>query len=1371
MNSSNRNSEWINPMVTFNSGETNSSILSGFSIGSQLQRPGTSSDIVIESSAPTLDNIHFLNSMKTFTDQSKGYSIYLENSDAILNNVVIHNTSISSSSSSGYSGSGAIHVMGGAPTFNNLAMSENSITKGGTGSFDMRGGLMYVEDSANVTIHSSSFTNNTMSYEDQDIRGGAIYIDSSHVTIHTSHFTGNASSTSGASEGAIVYGDEKSHVELTNVIISGNSSISGDNKNNDIIHFNQSGNLVLEETIVRDNTGTGIFINGNMTTEGSVISANNNGGITGAGALNLSSTNLDSNITENNGGAIQFAGTVITNDIKVRGNDAAKGGGIHLIGSLTSDSSLFSGNSASNTGGGLWVSGNAALSYSNLMNNHAEGEVLNRSNTRDELYEMYFYITDPYGIGGAGGSIVDQNGNVWESWDIGDYGQTLYLELNLPPGTYTLSLSTSGYQYGTGNIRYYFGFIETGMSLYSGYGDNSNFTWSLGTETELPEPDLSDGAGGGIYVSGLFNAEECAIESNQSVLGGGVYVSGSLDINKTTIVGNNTSSKAGGIWLNGLGSIDSSHVLSNLAQEFGGGVFGNGTLNITFSELNENTSLSDGGGLYWNSGQLTVERSDIRKNQAYRGGGTFILAENPIFQFNVISHNNATTIGGGMYISKLGDVSSTPIIFNSTVVYNTSAVLGSGLLCTNQTNPVVQNSIFWGNLAADGVQMHLQGSSEIFVTYSDVAGGESGIVGFDDIIYQNNIDVFPDFVDAENEQYSLLITSPCIDAGNPNAPQDPDGTVPDMGAYYFAQDGIPNIDTEIILLEFSGVALNENKIMELPIQNQGLSDLIVTGLSFSNDAFSTSDSSFTVPSLETYDVNITFTPLEEGIQNGTITFTNNDPDEESFSVNLHGAGDGLAVNSIEDIPNDQGGMVGISWHRNVFDGIDDSETILHYNVWRRYDNTRNTLTDSSVTMLWTPLPREVRDTDTWELVGSTPSLEFENYAFSAGTWFDSVDYDIPWTVFLVSAHTDDPDIFYVSDPDSGYSVDNIAPEFNSGLYFTYGEGLVNLFYDVEGNEDVFLYEVKKDGEPYLETENTFFSDSATIGETISYEIRGTDENGNVGAWSDPIVVSYGSAGDVTWDNQIDILDVIRVSYIILHPSEEFTNEEIWAADINQDELISVGDVPPLVDIIMGGSLSETTYEPGMVHLYRDGQTLFLDAEIPVAGIQFAFNQSGSVTNLSNMESSFHENLGLMFTLSDAPLLGARIPILELSEGIEVQGIILVDNVGNPIQAMLDIVSEPIIPEVFAVHQNFPNPFNPVTTIQIDLDKSLFLDVSVFDIMGREIRNLSSEVREAGYHFIDWNGDNHLGNEVSSGTYFILVSTPESRKVIKAVYLR
>jgi len=389
------------------------------------------------------------------------------------------------------------------------------------------------------------------------------------------------------------------------------------------------------------------------------------------------------------------------------------------------------------------------------------------------------------------------------------------------------------------------------------------------------------GTGGGIFIDGSLEADSTTVTSNSgangggmnltrdaifekvnilsnssSQHGGGVYISGSINANLSTFIENNSGDHGGGIWMNGEITLDSTDVNSNQTAQNGSGIYGNGTINMTFTEINDNTAGNDGGGIWWGSGQVTVERSDVRRNSAYRGGGVFILAENPIFQFDVISLNDAVTIGGGMYISKASNVSSTPIIFNTTTVYNTASVLGSGLLCTYQTNPVVQNSIFWGNLAADGVQMHLQGGSEIFVTYSDVAGGESGIVGFDDIIFQNNIDQIPDFVDSEDENYNLLITSPCIDAGNPNAPLDPDGTVPDMGAYYFAQDGIPNIETQVELLEFGGVAIDGEFNMVLPIENYGLADLEITGVVIEPDNFMTTDSSFTVSTLESFDVNL-----------------------------------------------------------------------------------------------------------------------------------------------------------------------------------------------------------------------------------------------------------------------------------------------------------------------------------------------------------------------------------------------------------------------------------------------------------------------------------------------------------------------------------
>ena len=80
------------------------------------------------------------------------------------------------------------------------------------------------------------------------------------------------------------------------------------------------------------------------------------------------------------------------------------------------------------------------------------------------------------------------------------------------------------------------------------------------------------------------------------------------------------------------------------------------------------------------------------------------------------------------------------------------------------------NSAFMGDI-------HI-GSGSLTVTYSDIQGGYTGT---------GNIDSDPLFVDAANGDYYLQPASPCIDAGDPTSPFDPDGTIADMGAYYYHQ--------------------------------------------------------------------------------------------------------------------------------------------------------------------------------------------------------------------------------------------------------------------------------------------------------------------------------------------------------------------------------------------------------------------------------------------------------------------------------------------------------------------------------------------------------------------------------------------------------
>jgi hypothetical protein len=71
-----------------------------------------------------------------------------------------------------------------------------------------------------------------------------------------------------------------------------------------------------------------------------------------------------------------------------------------------------------------------------------------------------------------------------------------------------------------------------------------------------------------------------------------------------------------------------------------------------------------------------------------------------------------------------------------------------------------------------------------------------------------------------------------------------------------------------------------------------------------------------------------------------------------------------------------------------------------------------------------------------------------------------------------------------------------------------------------------------------------------------------------------------------------------------------------------------------------------------------------------------------------------------------------------------------------------------LPATYALHQNFPNPFNPSTTIKFELPKSSVVRLSVFDMLGREVSVLVNERRNAGVHEVKFDGSN-----LASGVYF------------------
>ena len=187
----------------------------------------------------------------------------------------------------------------------------------------------------------------------------------------------------------------------------------------------------------------------------------------------------------------------------------------------------------------------------------------------------------------------------------------------------------------------------------------------------------------------------------------------------------------------------------------------------------QNGYAQSGAGIYcYDIASPTILNNIFRDNHT-SGGAAAIFAHTGTVTIKnnlIINNSSEQSWGGGIYL-----LHSKGIIANNTI-YGNSAVLGGGGLYVNTGTPSIYNNIIWNNTSTSGGNEI--GWLDIFptITYSDIKGGWSGT---------GNLDLDPMFVDPANGDFTLMPVSPCIDAGDPNSPLDPDGTVADMGAYYY----------------------------------------------------------------------------------------------------------------------------------------------------------------------------------------------------------------------------------------------------------------------------------------------------------------------------------------------------------------------------------------------------------------------------------------------------------------------------------------------------------------------------------------------------------------------------------------------------------
>lgn len=316
-------------------------------------------------------------------------------------------------------------------------------------------------------------------------------------------------------------------------------------------------------------------------------------------------------------------------------------------------------------------------------------------------------------------------------------------------------------------------------------------------DDEFIESTVIDGDGEGrvmVIVGDIPDAlvSGFTIQNGDDNLGGGIACSETNVMLTNLVIQNNHASHGGGVYIR---NNDDNHfengpslkhikVVNNEADEEGGGIY-----LVKHPDHNEETIIID---------------VQIIDNQCQEyGGGISMAWSNAILQDVVISNNSSTT-GGGISMlwsdprlsrvlfieNSSGSVlrlwQSNPNLSNVTIASNNGNENGSVIWFGRDSHLEVTNSIIWGNEPSNFISW--AESNSISVRYSDIENGEDAYNGGGEVEWgEGNINTDPLFNNPDEEEYTLADNSPCIDAGDPEATRDADGTVVDMGAFHKQQ--------------------------------------------------------------------------------------------------------------------------------------------------------------------------------------------------------------------------------------------------------------------------------------------------------------------------------------------------------------------------------------------------------------------------------------------------------------------------------------------------------------------------------------------------------------------------------------------------------